>query len=121
MELKQLAWMARNAGGDASVAVSNGPWRSAVRAPDTMSRYAAHVAKLEIIWAALTGSRGRPAASARFSEAVQNAQQGFLAPDYVALRLKTLTSLLAGEKALHTVDEWSTLSVAKLGFAAGRC
>ena len=118
MELKQLAWMARNAGGDASVAVSN-ILGGQPAAPDTMANYTANVAKLDILWAALTDLADGLPLPARFSEAVQKAQQGFMSPDYVALRLKTLTSLLAGEKAQHTLNEWSTLSVAKLASLLG--
>jgi methyl-accepting chemotaxis protein len=118
MELKQLAWFGRNAGGDASVMISNGLGGQPMPA-DTMARYASHVAKLDIMWQALKDlASGLPLPS-RFNEAVQKAEQGFLAQDYVDLRVKTLQSLIAGEKLSITANDWSKTSVAKLGTLLG--
>ena len=44
MNLKQLAWMARNAGGDASVVISNALGGIPIP-PDAMLKYTANVAK----------------------------------------------------------------------------
>ncbi len=93
MELKQLAWFGRNAGGDATVMISNGLGGQAMP-PDALIKYVTNIGKLDIIWAAMKDlasglARCRPVSA----EAVQKAEQGFFAKDYVDLRLKTMQSL----------------------------
>jgi methyl-accepting chemotaxis protein len=118
MELKQLAWFARNSAGDASVLISNGLSGQPITA-DTMSRYASHNAKLEVMWTALKDLASGLPLPAKFNETIQSAEQGFLAKDYADLRMKTVQSLVAGDKSLPTADEWSKTSVAKLGSLLG--
>src|ERR1700704_1669007 len=51
LELKQLAWLVRNAAGDASLMVSNG--LNGQIPPDALLKYTAHISKMEAAWAAL--------------------------------------------------------------------
>ena len=118
LDLKQLAWLGRNAGGDASLMISNALGGIALP-PDALAKYSSHVAKLDMAWAALTDLASGLPLPARFEEAVKSAKEGFLAPDYVALRLKTLTALIAGEKPAFAVNDWSKMSVAKLASLLG--
>jgi methyl-accepting chemotaxis protein len=118
LQLKQLAWMARNAAGDASLMVSNG-LNGLPAPPDAVIKYTAYVGKLEAEWAALEDLASGLPLPASFTGAMEKARQGFLAPDYTDLRLKTLKSVLAGEKVGYTADEWGTMSVAKLATLLG--
>jgi methyl-accepting chemotaxis protein len=118
MELKQLAWLGRNSGGDASVLISNTLGGQPMPA-DALLKYTSHVAKLDLAWTALTDLAAGLPLPAKFNDAVQAAKQGFLAPDYVDLRLKTLKALIAGEKVDIQVNDWSKMSVAKLASLLG--
>jgi methyl-accepting chemotaxis protein len=118
MELKQLAWYARNAAGDASLLISNKLGGQGFP-PDVMLKYTAAVSKLDTAWGNLQDVAAGLPLPPRFAEAVEKAKQGFLAPDYVNLRMDTLKKLLAGEQVNIVVDDWSKMSVARLGSLLG--
>ena len=118
MGLKQLAWVARNAGGDASVMISNKLGGQPLP-PDALLKYAAHVSRLDTAWASLEDVAAGLKLPPRFTEAVAGAKRGFLAPDYVELRMKTLKALIAGEPIEIKQQEWSETSVAKLASLLG--
>ena len=114
MELKQLAWISRNAAGDASLQISNGLGGQPIP-PDVMNIYNTSLAKLDTAWAALEDlATGLPLPK-KFTDAMTKAKGEFLGREYTELRLKTLTALVAGEKLNIQVNDWSTMSVAKLG------
>ena len=113
LELKQLAWVARNAAGDASVLISN-TLGGQPMPPDALLKYTANVSKLETAWATLEDLASGLPLPARLTAAIAKGKQEFLGSDYSALRLKTLKALIAGEKVDVQVDDWSRMSVAKL-------
>src|SRR5262249_22826818 len=113
MELKQLAWYGRNAAGDASLLISNKLGGQGFP-PDVMLKYTTAVSKLDTAWGNLEDVAAGLPLPTRFTEAVAKAKQGFLAADYVELRLKTLKALIAGEKVDIVLDDWSKMSVARL-------
>jgi methyl-accepting chemotaxis protein len=118
MELKQLAWLSRNAAGDASLLISNKLGGQGFP-PDVTIKYNTAVTKLETAWASLMDVAGGLPLPARFTDAVEKAKQGFLAPDYVNLRMNTLKALIAGEPVNIEVNDWSRMSVAKLASLLG--
>ncbi len=113
LELKQLAWVARNAAGDASVLISN-TLGGQPMPPDALLKYTAHVSKLETAWGALENLASGLPLPARLTAAIEKGRQEFLGSDYSALRLKILKALIAGEKVDVKVEDWSRMSVAKL-------
>ena len=118
MELKQLAWFARNAGGDAAVMISNGLGGQPV-APDAMLKYTANLAKLNAAWAALTDLAAGLPLPPRFADALKKAEHGFLAKDYTEQQTKIVQALASGQKVPMTSDQWSIESVPKLGTLLG--
>ena len=120
MELKQLAWVARNAGGDASVMISNALGGLPIP-PDAMLKYTANVSKLETAWTALEDIASGLPLPPSFGAAVDKAKREFFGRDYVELRLKTLKALIAGEKVNIKVSDWAPMSVAKLVIVVGCC
>jgi methyl-accepting chemotaxis protein len=114
MELKQLAWFARNAGGDASLLISN-KLGGQPFPPDVMLKYTTAVSRLDTAWNILEDVAAGLPLPPQFTAAVEKAKQGFLAPDYVNLRMNTLKALIAGEPVNIDVNDWSRISVAKLG------
>ncbi len=113
MELKQLAWIARNGGGDASVVISNALGGLPLP-PDPMAKYQINLAKVDTAWAALEDLASGLPVPAHFKNALEDAKREFFGADYTQLRLKTLKQLIAGEKVSMSADTWSKMSVSKL-------
>jgi methyl-accepting chemotaxis protein len=113
IELKELAWVARNAGGDISLLISNGIGGIPMPA-DSLTKYNVYSARLETAWTAIQDfSQGLPL-PASFAEAMQRAQREFFSPDFADLRMKTLNELMAGHKVNMSPDDWVKTSVGKL-------
>ena len=113
MQLKQLAWLARNSAGDASVMISN-TMAGLPMAPDALMKYSASLSRAEGAWSTIEEfSNGLPL-PAKFVDAVQKGKQEFFAADIAATRLKVLKAFIAGEKPAINTDEWVRGSIAKL-------
>jgi hypothetical protein len=112
MEVKQLAWVVRSAGGDASVVISNTLSGQPLPA-DALLKYSANVSKVDTAWAALEDIAGAMPIPAALAAAMSKAKQDYFANDYQALRTKVLKALVAGEPAGVTENEWSPMSVGK--------
>src|SRR5712691_171768 len=113
MELKQLAWMARDAGGDASVSVSN-PLNGQPLPPDAMLKYTGFLTKLDTVWALLEQQASGLRLPAQFTDAVARVKREQFAPEFTVLRMNTLKKLIAGEPPGLTPDQWSSTTIAKL-------
>jgi methyl-accepting chemotaxis protein len=118
MELKQLAWQARNAAGDASVMISNRLGGQPFPA-DPMLKYTVQTSKLDTAWASLEDVAAGLPLPTRFNDAMTAARTGFLGKDFVDLRMKMLTALINGEPVDTKADDWSRTSVAKLSSLLG--
>jgi methyl-accepting chemotaxis protein len=118
LEMKQLAWVVRNAGGDASVMISNALGGIALPA-EPMLRYTANVAKGDTAWTSLEGVAAGLPLPPRFSTAVDKAKQEFFGADVLALRDKTIKMLVAGEKPEMTTPQWTAMIVPKLATVLG--
>jgi methyl-accepting chemotaxis protein len=113
LAIKQLAWLVRNAGGDASLLVSNGIAAGKI-APDGPRKYAAAVGGLETAWAALEDLAFGITLPARLMATIASAKKTYFAPDYTATRDRLLTAVLAGEKPEMTANQWAPLTVGRL-------
>jgi len=114
MQLKQLGWVARNEGGDASFIVSNALSGQPIP-PDALVQYAVHVGKLEAAWAALEDLAAGLPLPARITTALEGAKREFFARDFVETRAGILKALVAGERPNMTLEQWVPLTVSKLG------
>ncbi len=113
LEIKQLAWVMRNAAGDMSLLVSNGLGGIAPPA-DAMSGYTANGGKLDSAWTALTDIASRLPGTPGLTAAMEKVKKDFFGSEYSAVRLKALKQLIAGEPTGMTVNQWSPMSVEKL-------
>ena len=113
MQIKQLAWVVRNVGGDASVMISNIMSGQPVP-PDALVQYNRHVSGSETAWAALESLLPGLPLPSRFIEAVNKAKSEFFSTDYNNVRLGMLKALIAGGKSDVSTADWVKLSVAKL-------
>ena len=114
LELKQLAWMARNAGGDASVIVSNTLAGNPL-APDAMLKYTANIGKLEATWGAVEDLASRLPLPDSYAAAIDKVKKSVITGEFADLRLKTLKALIAGEKVDIKPADWSQMATEKLG------
>jgi methyl-accepting chemotaxis protein len=118
MEIKQLAWVVRNAGGDASVMVSNTMGGQPLP-PDPLIVYATNVSKLDTAWAALIDIASRMTLPTSLAGAIDKVKQDYFGSTYPAQRTKALKALVAGERPDINLDAWSPMSVAKLASLLG--
>jgi methyl-accepting chemotaxis protein len=113
-QIRDLAWGARNSGGDLAVLISDGVGGIPMPA-DAIVRYNVYSARLETDWNALQSVATGLSMPASFNAAIEGVKHGFLSPDYSELRMKTLKTLIAGQKIDMAPDEWLKISVTKLG------
>jgi methyl-accepting chemotaxis protein len=118
LELKQLGWIVRNAGGDASVMISNTLSGMALP-PEPLLKYTANVAKTDTAWGSLEELASGLPMPPRFTAAVDLAKREFFSADVIALRDRTLRMLIAGEKPEMTTPQWTAMIVPKLAAALG--
>jgi methyl-accepting chemotaxis protein len=112
MEIKQLAWIARNASGDASVVVSN-TLAGVPLPPDALLKYTANVSKVDTAWSVLQDIAAALPLPAAFTAAMNKARQEYFDSGYPAQRTKAIMALIAGQSPGVTVAEWSPMSVGK--------
>jgi methyl-accepting chemotaxis protein len=109
MTVKQLAWTARQAGGDASVALSNG--LIGRLAPDAAAIYARAVSACNTAWSALGEVGYGTVLPASYTAAVAKAQATFFGADYTKERERLMNLVLAGNKPDISVADWTKRSV----------
>jgi methyl-accepting chemotaxis protein len=116
LAIKQIAWLLRNTAGEASLLISNGLAAGRVT-PESRLTYVKFLGGTDIAWNALeltaSGMRLPPALSA----AIAANKTAYFEPQYLALRERLLTALIAGEKAELTANQWSPVTVGRLGAA----
>jgi len=113
MEMKQLAWFVRNAGGEASLLISMGLAAGHV-APDAVQRYATWVGGANTTWAALEDMAFGIQLPPRLVEGMAVVKKQYFDPEYVATRDKLLSALVAGQPPGMTADKWSPYTVGRL-------
>ncbi len=113
MEMKQLAWFVRNAGGEASLLISTG-LAAGHLLPDARQKYAGFVGSTQMAWTALADAAFGTQLPANLAEGMSAAKKAFFDADYVATRDKLFNALLAGEPAGMTADQWTPYTVGRL-------
>ncbi|MBI1774823.1 MAG: HAMP domain-containing protein [Proteobacteria bacterium] len=113
MEMKQLAWQVRNAGGEASLIISNG-LVSGRLSPEAQLKYTSWVGASEAAWAALEDMAFGRVLPARLVDAMATAKKDYFGQDYIATRDRMLNALLNGEKTEYTVNQWAPVTVPRL-------
>ncbi len=111
--IKQLAWTARNVGGDAAILLSNSVNGQPLPA-DALVTHTTQLGQMETAWSALEEIAARLPLPEKFARAMKSAKEGFLAPDHLARRVTMLKTLLAGEKVAVQPQQWTASSIADL-------
>jgi methyl-accepting chemotaxis protein len=118
LAIKQIAWLLRNTGGEASLLVSTGLAVGKV-APETRETYTKLLGGIDIAWKALELTTAGMQLPPALSSAIAAAKTAYFEPQYIALRDRLLTATLAGEKPEMTANQWSPITVGRLAAAVG--
>jgi methyl-accepting chemotaxis protein len=118
MELKQLAWVARNAAGDAAVTVSyalEGRPQTAVNVED----YVAKISKVRSTWAALEDLADGLTLPTAFVQMREKVNRDYLGSDYIDGGMKVMKNAVAGQAPSLTVDQWTAMGMTRLSPLVG--
>ena len=116
LAIKQSAWLLRNAGGDASLLISNG--LGAGRLPsDARLTYAKLQGGTDIAWNALELTASGMQLPPGLKAALAANKTAYFEPQYLGLRDRLLTALIDGAKPELTANQWSPITVGRLGAA----
>jgi methyl-accepting chemotaxis protein len=116
LAIKQSAWLVRNTAGEASLIISKGLNAGRV-APETRLTYTKFLGGTDIAFAALEMAASGMQLPPTLSSAVAAAKTAYFEPDYLSLRERLLTALIAGEKTELTANQWSPITVGRMGSA----
>src|SRR5258708_5811989 len=117
LAIKQIAWLLRNTAGDGSVMISNGFAAGRV-APEARLTYAKFLGGAETAWTALELATSGMQLPPALSSAMAATKTAYFDPQYLALRQRLLSALIAGEKPEMTANQFSPFTVGRLGAAA---
>ncbi len=116
LAIKQTAWLLRNTGGEASLLISQG-LAAGRTAPETRVTFTKFSGGTDIAWNALELAASGMQLPAGLSSAIAATKKAYFDPEYLALRERLLTALIAGEKAELTANQWSPVTVGRLAAA----
>ncbi len=118
LAIKQIAWLLRNTGGEASLIISKGLAAGKIT-PEIRTNYTKFLGGTEIAWNALELTAAGMQLPPALSTALTATKTAYFEPSYLALRGRLITALIAGDKAEMTANQWSPVTVGRLGAAVG--
>jgi methyl-accepting chemotaxis protein len=118
LTIKQIAWLLRNTGGEASLIISNGLAAGRI-SPDIHVNYIKLLGGTEIAWKALELTIAGMQLPATLASAMIATKTAYFEQSYLDLRERLLKALFAGEKAELTANQWSPITVGRLAAAVG--
>jgi methyl-accepting chemotaxis protein len=114
LAIKQNAWLLRNTAGEASLLISKG-LAAGTMAPESRLTYTRLLGGTDIAFTALQMAAAGMQLPAALSAAIAATKTAYFEPDYLALRDRLLTTLIAGEKPELTANQWSPITVGRMG------
>jgi methyl-accepting chemotaxis protein len=118
LTIKQIAWLLRNTGGEASLIISNGLAAGRI-SPEIHVNYIKLLGGTEIAWKALELTIAGMQLPATLASAMIATKTAYFEQSYLDLRERLLKALFAGEKAELTANQWSPITVGRLAAAVG--
>ncbi|MEA2913305.1 MAG: hypothetical protein QOJ15_5386, partial [Bradyrhizobium sp.] len=106
LAIKQNAWLLRNTAGEASLLISKGLAAGSI-APELRMTYTKFVGGSDIAFTALQMAASGMQLPPALSAAIDATKTAYFDPEYLALRDRLLTALIAGEKPELTANQWS--------------
>jgi methyl-accepting chemotaxis protein len=114
LDIKQLAWLARDRAGEGSLLISNGLTAGKLPA-EAQGKYDTYAGGAAAAWSAIDSMLATLKVPESFTAAVADTRRVVFAPDYAATRVRLLNALINGGKPEMTADEWSPYTVTKMG------
>jgi methyl-accepting chemotaxis protein len=118
LAIKQSAWLLRNTAGEASLIISKGLAAGRI-SPEIGTNYTKFTGGTATAWNALELATGGMQLPPALSAAMSATKTGYFEPQYLELRERLIKALLAGEKAEMTANQWSPITVGRMGTAVG--
>src|SRR5579871_3354655 len=118
LAIKQMAWLLRNTGGEASLQVSNA-LNAGKMSADVQQTYVRNVGGTEIAWNALQLAAAGMQLPDKLASAITETKSGYFDPQYTGLRDRLVKAALAGEKPELSVNQWTPVTVGRLATAVG--
>ncbi|KYG97296.1 methyl-accepting chemotaxis protein [Bradyrhizobium sp. DOA1] len=116
LAIKQTAWLLRNTGGEASLVISTGLGAGKI-GPEARYSYTQHVGGTAAMWKALELSTSGMQLPPALASALAGVKTAYFDPQYLALRDRLADTLVKGEKAEMTANQWSPFTVGRLASA----
>ncbi|QIO31510.1 methyl-accepting chemotaxis protein [Bradyrhizobium sp. 1(2017)] len=116
LSIKQTAWLLRNTGGEASLVISTGLAAGKIT-PEARQSYVQYVGGAAAMWKALELSTSGMQLPPALVAAMATVKTAYFDPQYLALRDRLADTLVKGEKAEMTANQWSPLTVGRLAGA----
>ncbi|WP_374311812.1 methyl-accepting chemotaxis protein [Dongia sp.] len=113
LAMRQLAWMVRNLGGDASLLVSNA-MGAGKTTPELLAKYHNSVAGSEAAWGALESQAYGVVLPQILTDAIAAAKQDYFDAAYIATRDGLMDALTNGQAPSMDIDQWTELTVGRL-------
>jgi methyl-accepting chemotaxis protein len=118
LAIKQIAWLLRNTGGEASLIISKGLAAGSIT-PEIRQNYIKFLGGTDIAWSALELTASGMQLPPALTTAMAANKTAYFDPQYLALRDRLIAALVAGQKAELTANQWSPLTVGRLSAAVG--
>ena len=113
MGMKEIAWIVRNFGGEASLMISNGMVAGHLQ-PDGPAKYAANVGGSVAAWQSLESLAAGSALPPGLAKAMTDAKANYFGQDYTAVRDRMFAAVRDGKKPEMTAAEWAPVTVGHL-------
>jgi methyl-accepting chemotaxis protein len=116
LSIKQIAWLLRNTGGEASLIVSNalGTGKASPEARVALTKFNGGA---DAAWSALELAASGMQLPPAISSAMAATKTAYFEPSYLSLRERLLTQVASGEKPEMTANQWTPITVGRLGAA----
>jgi methyl-accepting chemotaxis protein len=116
--IKQTAWLLRNTAGETSLQVSNALNAGKMNA-EVQQTYTRNAGGTEIAWNALQLAVAGMQLPPKLASAISATKTAYFDPQYTGLRDRLMKAAFTGEKPELTVNQWTPLTVERLGAAVG--
>jgi methyl-accepting chemotaxis protein len=116
LAIKQIAWLLRNTAGEASLIVATGLNTGKV-SPEARLAYTKYSGGIDAAWGALELTAAGMQLPPAISSAIAATKTAYFEPSYLALRDRLLTQIVADEKPELSANQWTPVTVGRLGAA----
>jgi HAMP domain-containing protein len=116
LSIKQNAWLLRDTAGEASIRVSTAMSNGGVT-PEVRQAYVKFTGGIQVAWNALELATSGMQLPASLTGAMAAAKSAYFDPQYTSLRDRLIEAVANGEKTEITADQFTPITVGRMGSA----